>query len=71
MPGKRDETTYKCSFCGKTQEQVRKHVEQARTSIRAKLPQKKREADQQNEARWAAERQQGLLSKPGRNDHSL
>lgn len=53
------------------QEQVRQHVEHARTSIREKLPQKKREADQQNEARWAAERQQGQVRKHGRNDQSL
>ena len=53
------------------QEQVRKHVEHARTSIRAKLPQKKREADQQNEARWAAERQQEQVHKHSRNAHSL
>lgn len=36
----------------KTQE----HVENARVSLRAKLPQKKIEADQMNEARRAAER---------------
>ena len=41
------------------QEQVRQHVEQARTSLKEKLPQKKREADQQSEARWAFVRQTG------------
>jgi len=49
----------------------RQHVEQARTSIRAKLPLKKREADQQNEARRAAECQQEQAHKHSRNDHSL
>ena len=38
---------------------------------KGKLPQKKREADQQNEARWEAERQQGQVRKHGRNDQSL
>ena len=46
-------------------------VEQARTSIRAKLPLKKREADQQNEARRAVECQQEQERKHGRNDHYL
>ena len=54
-----------------TQERVRQHVEQARTSIKEKLPQKKREADQQNEARWAAERQQRMTQNLRKNDHSL
>ena len=48
-----------CSHCGKLNEQVRQHVEQARTSLKEKLPQKKREADQQSEARWAFVRQTG------------
>ena len=38
-------------------EKTREHVEHARASLRAKLPQKKQEADRFNEARWAAERQ--------------
>lgn len=38
-------------------EKTKEHVEHARASLRAKLPQKKQEADRLNEARWAAERQ--------------
>ena len=38
-------------------EKTKEHVEHARSSLRAKLPQKKQEADRLNEARWAAERQ--------------
>nr|MCR5390112.1 hypothetical protein [Lachnospiraceae bacterium] len=38
-------------------EKTKEHVEHARASLRAKIPQKKVEADQMNEARWAAERQ--------------
>ena len=39
-------------------EEIHKQVEHGRASLRARLPQKKKEADAQNEARWAAERQQ-------------
>ena len=38
-------------------EKTKEHVEHARASLREKLPQKKKEADQMNEARWATERQ--------------
>ena len=38
-------------------EKTKEHVEHARASLKAKLPQKKQEADRLNEARWAAERQ--------------
>ncbi len=38
-------------------EKTKEHVEHARASLKAKLPQKKKEADQMNEARWAAEHQ--------------
>ena len=38
-------------------EKTKEHVEHARASLRAKLPQKKQEADRLNEARWVAERQ--------------
>ena len=41
------------------QKKTLEHVEHARASLKAKLPQKKIEADQINEARWAAERQMG------------
>ena len=39
------------------QKKVAQQVEHARVSLREKLPQKKQEADQLNEERWAAERQ--------------
>ena len=54
-----------------TQERVRERVEQARTSIKEKLPQKKREADQWNEARRAANSQQRMIQNLRKNDHSL
>ncbi len=39
------------------QAKVARRVEETRASLKAKLPQKKREADLQNQQRWAAERQ--------------
>lgn len=41
------------------QKKTMEHVEHARASLKAKLPQKKIEADQINVARWVAERQMG------------
>ena len=38
-------------------EKTKEHVEHARASLRAKLPQKKQVADRLNESRWAVERQ--------------
>ena len=54
-----------------TKERVRQHVEQARTSIKEKLPQKKREADQWNEVRRTANSQQRMIQNLRKNDHSL
>ncbi len=56
-------------------EEIHKQVEHGRASLRARLPQKKKEADAQNEARWAAERQQHqeqtVSSQKKRNETSL
>ncbi len=46
------------------QKKTMEHVERARTSFKAKLPVKKAEVDQQNEARWAAERQMTQEQQP-------
>ena len=52
------------------QKRVAEHVEHARTSFKEILPQKKREADQQNEERWAVERQQQAQAHK-KNEQSL
>ncbi len=54
-----------------TQERVRQQVKQARTSIKEKLPQKKREADQWNEARRAANSQQRMTQNHKKEELSL
>ncbi len=52
------------------QKQVVQHIEHARTSFKEILPQKKHEVEQQNEARWAAERQQ-QVQETKKNEQSL
>lgn len=52
------------------QKKVAQQMEHARASLREKLPQKKQEADQLNEARWAAERQR-QVREPKKNEQSL
>ncbi len=52
------------------QKKVSQQVEHARASLREKLPQKKQEADQLNEARWVAERQR-QVREPKKKEQSL
>lgn len=50
------------------QKKTMEHVEHARASLKAKLPQKKIEADQINEARWASEQEKCLARKLGKQE---
>lgn len=50
------------------QKKTMEHVEYARASLKSKLPQKKIEADQINEARWASEQEKCLARKLGKQE---
>ena len=50
------------------QKKTMEHVEHARASLKSKLPQKKIEADQINEARWASEQEKCLARKLGKQE---
>lgn len=52
-------------------DQVKDHVTRTRVSIREQLVVNKKEADRQNEERWAAERQNGKLQSRKRDEPSL
>ena len=52
-------------------DQVKEQVTRTRVSMRERLTAGKKEADRQNAERWAAERENGIVRKPGRNEHTI
>lgn len=52
-------------------DQVKEQVTRTRVSMREKLAAGKKEADRQNAERWAAERDNGIVRKPEKNEPSI
>ena len=52
-------------------DQFKEQVTLTRVSMRERLAAGKKEADRQNAERWAAERENGIVRKPGRNEHTI
>lgn len=52
-------------------DQVKEQVTRTRVSMRERLAAGKKEADRQNAERWAAERDNGIVRKPKKNERSI
>ena len=52
-------------------DQVKEQVTRTRVSMKERLAASKKEADRQNAERRAAEREKGIVRKPGKNEHTI